>query len=331
MIFEKTEAGRGRHLAPAPESAYARTALALECRKVAGTAVGRNQQLNASAFSLGQLVGAGVLDRSLVEQELLGSAEACGYVAKDGVAVARSTIKSGLDRGERRPRNIESRQGSSPPTQRVPLQRVHAETALAEDDAERIARARYLWSQRSALDDRYLRGSRGLRGPFPATLGSLPARGEHAPAMIAAFGVTSEPEPGVLAIAGHQVSAVHLTKLTADATQKSGGVPNKIMIGSPKGSPILLAPPNDLLAMCITEGIEDALSAHEATGLGAWAAGSASLMPALADAVPGYIDCVSILAHRDPAGIKGANELATRLRTRGIGCVVAFPGTETAA
>ena len=103
-------------------------------------------------------------------------------------------------------------------------------------------------------------------------------------------------------------------------------LPNKIMIGSPKGSPIVLAPPNDLLAMCIAEGIEDALSAHEATGLGAWAAGSASLMPALADAVPGYIDCVSILAHRDPAGIKGANELATRLSARGIGCVVAFLG-----
>ena len=149
--------------------------------------------------------------------------------------------------------------------------------------------------------------------------------------MIAAFGVTSEPEPGVLAIAGHEVTAVHLTKLTADATQKSGGVPNKIMIGSPKGSPIVLAPPNDLLAMCITEGIEDALSAHEATGLGAWAAGSASLMPALADAVPDYIDCVSILAHPDPAGIKGANELATRLRTRGTGCDVLFLGMETAA
>jgi hypothetical protein len=149
--------------------------------------------------------------------------------------------------------------------------------------------------------------------------------------MIAAFGITSEPEPGVLAIAGHHVTAVHLTKLTADATQKSGGVPNKIMLGRPKGSPIVLAPPNDLLGMCITEGIEDALSMHEVTGLGAWAAGSASLMPALADAVPDYIDCVSILAHPDPAGIKGANELATRLRIRGTGCVVTFLGMETAA
>ena len=266
-----------------------------------------------------------------MEQELLGAAEACGYVAKDGFAAARSTIKSGLDRGERSPRNIQSGQGSSPSMQRVPLQPVHAETAVVEDDAERIARARYLWAQRRALDDRYLRGSRGLRGPFPVTLGSLPARRERAPAMIAAFGIATEPEPGVLAIADRDVTAVHLTKLTADGSQKTSMLPNKIMVGSPKGSPIVLAPPNDLLGMCITEGIEDALSAHEATGLGAWAAGSASLMPALADAVPDYIDCVSIFAHGDPAGIKGANELATRLRTRGIDCVVAFLGMETTA
>ena len=76
---------------------------------------------------------------------------------------------------------------------------------------------------------------------------------------------------------------------------------------------------------------DGALFTSKFTGLGAWAAGSASLMPALADAVPDYIDCVSILAHPDPAGIKGANELATRLRIRGTGCVVLFLGMETAA
>src|ERR1700757_1221524 len=101
-------------------SSYALAALARELDRVAGSRSGRNQQLHASACSLGQLVGAGVLDRSLVEQELLGAAEACGYVAKDGIAAARSTIKSGLDRGERSPRNIQS-QGSSPSMQRVPL------------------------------------------------------------------------------------------------------------------------------------------------------------------------------------------------------------------
>ena len=49
----------------------------------------------------------------------------------------------------------------------------------------------------------------------------------------------------------------------------------------------MLAPMNDLLGLAITEGVEDALSIHAATGLGAWAAGAASRLPALADAVPG--------------------------------------------
>jgi hypothetical protein len=312
-------------------AAYAQAALDQECARLARTTSGRNQQLNASAFSLGQLVGAGVLDRRVVEQHLFGAAEACSYVAKDGAAAAHSTIKSGLDRGERSPRNIQLRDKASDLVQATRCRVDDVITSSCLDDAGRITRARYLWAQRQALDERYLHHSRGLHGPFPATLGCLPARGEHAPAMIAAFGVATEREPGVLAISDHNVMAVHLTKLTAYGSQKASGLPNKIMVGIPKGSPIVLAPPNDLLGMCITEGIEDALSAHEATGLGAWAAGSASLMPALAATVPRYIEHVSILAHRDPAGIKGANELATRLRTRGTGCVVAFLGLETAA
>ena len=48
------------------------------------------------------------------------------------------------------------------------------------------------------------------------------------------------------------------------------------MIGRSTGAPIVLAPLTDALGLAITEGIEDALSVHEATGLGVWAAGSAS-------------------------------------------------------
>ena len=88
-------------------------------------------------------------------------------------------------------------------------------------------------------------------------------------------------------------------------------------VGSPCGRPIVLAPPNDLLGLAITEGIEDALSAHEATGLGAWAAGSAPLMLALANAVPGYIEAVTIYAH-DDSGKPYALELAEALDVRGI-------------
>ena len=90
------------------------------------------------------------------------------------------------------------------------------------------------------------------------------------------------------------------------------------MVGSPKGLPIVVALPNDLLGLAICEGIEDALTAHQLTGLGAWAAGAAGFMGALGAAVPDYIEAVTIFAHADKAGQDGASELATALGQRGI-------------
>ncbi len=90
------------------------------------------------------------------------------------------------------------------------------------------------------------------------------------------------------------------------------------MLGPSMGLPIVLAPPNDLLGLAITEGIEDGLSVSQATGLGVWAAGAANRMPALAAAVPNYIDCVTIYAHADEAGKRGAFELARALQALGI-------------
>src|SRR5690606_5096012 len=84
--------------------------------------------------------------------------------------------------------------------------------------------------------------------------------------------------------------AVHLTRLKPDAS----GRLDKIMIGPVSGHPIMLAPVNDGLGLVIAEGIEDALSLHEATGLGAWAAGSATHMPKLAPEVPDYVSWVTL-------------------------------------
>jgi Protein of unknown function (DUF3987) len=87
-------------------AAYARAALDSECAKLARTTSGRNQQLNASAFSVGQLVGVGEIDRTLAEQRLFDAATANGYVGKDGPAATRASIRSGLSAGERQPRQI---------------------------------------------------------------------------------------------------------------------------------------------------------------------------------------------------------------------------------
>jgi hypothetical protein len=122
---------------------------------------------------------------------------------------------------------------------------------------------------------------------------------------------------------------VHLTRLKPDGSGKAGE-PAKIMVGFSTGSPIVLAPPNDLLGMAITEGIEDGLSVHEDTGLGVWAAGAANRMPALAAAVPDYIDFTTIVADDDAAGRRFAGALAEALERRGLEALVTIPGGATA-
>ena len=84
----------------------------------------------------------------------------------------------------------------------------------------------------------------------------LPARGEYPPSMIAAFGLTDEPEPGLLRIETPNIRGVHLTRLQPDGMGHAG----KIMPGRGHTLPIVLAPVNDGLGLAITEGIEDALS-----------------------------------------------------------------------
>jgi hypothetical protein len=192
----------------------------------------------------------------------------------------------------------------------------------SEYKRQQHAKAQWLWTQRrpivGTIAERYLREVRGITCALPATLAFLPARkSEHHPAMIAAFALTDEPEPGVLG-SPRGVISVHLTLLKPDGSGKAEIKKPKIMVGSPVGRPIIIAPPNDLFGLAICEGIEDALTAHQLTGLGAWAAGAAGFMGELGAVVPDYIEAVTIFAHPDKAGQDGALELATVLHQRGI-------------
>jgi hypothetical protein len=80
-------------------------------------------------------------------------------------------------------------------------------------------------------------------------MGFLPAWAKHPPAIIAAFGVAHELEPGVLAITEDLVRAVHLTRIKGDGSGKADDR-QKMMIGRPMGSTIVLGlrafaqPPN---------------------------------------------------------------------------------------
>jgi hypothetical protein len=112
------------------------------------------------------------------------------------------------------------------------------------------------------------------------------------------------------------ITGVHLTRLTADGNKAPNAAGKaKIMLGVCKGAPITISPPNDLLGMVVTEGIEDGLSAYQSTGLGVWAAGSGGFMPALAPLIPDYIETVTIYAHDNETGRK-AIDLARGIEVR---------------
>lgn len=83
-----------------------------------------------------------------------------------------------------------------------PRQRDDAHESAAYEKRQ-SEKAQYLWLQRWPIAgspaERYLREARGYCGPLPATLGFLqPSKPGHHPAMIAAFAVCDEPEPGVV-------------------------------------------------------------------------------------------------------------------------------------
>jgi hypothetical protein len=188
---------------------------------------------------------------------------------------------------------------------------------------ERRALALRLWRRAQpafgTIAQTYLR-TRGISCMAPATIRFLPARDDYPPAMITAFGFADEPAPGILEIEDAAVVAVHLTKLKPDGSGKAD-VPNpKITIGSAPGTPIVLAPCNDLQGLAIAEGIEDALSMYCALeqDVGAWAAGSANRLPELATFFPSSIECVTLLPDGDEAGQRYSQQLAERLDARGV-------------
>jgi len=88
-------------------TAYAQAALESETATLAGTAPGeRNDQANRSAFALGQLVGAGLLDRTEVERRVYDACVGNGLVADDGERSVRATLASGLNAGIAEPRRM---------------------------------------------------------------------------------------------------------------------------------------------------------------------------------------------------------------------------------
>jgi hypothetical protein len=109
--------------------AWAHAALEREASEVAHAPVGaRNHTLNRSAFSLGQIVGTGIMQREMVESVLTASAVAAGLSEKE----AHATIASGLHAGERLPRGPQSRTTTRRVPARARVEREHDHGIEAE-------------------------------------------------------------------------------------------------------------------------------------------------------------------------------------------------------
>lgn len=109
-------------------SAYAEAAFKDELEKLASAGEGnRNNQLNASAFALGQLIAAGHLDRFAVERALQDTALAIGLTESE----VSATIRSGIEAGMNEPRQIPKRETRNP---HHPAQDFPGEDQVVEQD-----------------------------------------------------------------------------------------------------------------------------------------------------------------------------------------------------
>ena len=226
------------------------------------------------------------------------------------------------------------RNGLLPTDHRAPTKAAaRALESEAAEQARSLQKVLWLWDQslpaKGTVVEHYLRW-RGIEiDPLPALIRYLPAQPpKHPwPAMIAPFGMADEPEPGRLALHRRNIKGVHLTLLERTGNGKApiAKKDQRKTIGRGSlASPIALTPVTDGLGLLIGEGIETVLWGYQAAPMGAWAAGPADRMPALAAVVPNYVECVTIAMDADPAGERFATGLAERLATRGF--EVRIPG-----
>ena len=134
---------------------YAQAALSNELRLLQSASNGtRNDQLNRSAFALGQLIGAGLLDRFDVESDLTRVALELGLTE----AETRATIKSGIEAGMSEPRAIRDKAtpGKQGPTQHAgqndPLMALIESAAQSEDRKSALRSVFTQLAQRDVID-----------------------------------------------------------------------------------------------------------------------------------------------------------------------------------
>ncbi|WP_417599811.1 VapE domain-containing protein [Pararhodobacter oceanensis] len=104
-------------------SAWANAAIGSEMQRIKNSQLGdRNNALNLAAFSIGQIIGAGALDRDVVHTQLLDAARSVGL----DDAEAYATIASGMNAGSSKPRtsfnNVTSSARGDEPFKESPIE-----------------------------------------------------------------------------------------------------------------------------------------------------------------------------------------------------------------
>ncbi len=129
QLRAKRKRSRKTLLAPMVGDGYARSALTSEIESVRNAQAHEgNDQLNRSAFALGQMVGAGLLNEGDVIEALVDVA-----TPRRPEAEARATIQSGIEAGKREPREVVRRGDESSLMEPTDMAKVQIPTAPDHD------------------------------------------------------------------------------------------------------------------------------------------------------------------------------------------------------
>ncbi len=293
-------------------SRYAAAALAREIEAVVGAAhSSRNISLNRAAFSLGGLIASGHLPQIEVEQQLNQAAQDAGLDR----AESKSTIRSGLRAGMRKPRDIQDRHAAwcGEPKHR-PIPTLPPLPPEPEPFDELQPQWAAMWERETktitadTLGGRYLL-SRGCALPHPdGDLREHPASrhpsGHVGPALV---GLITD-----IADVSRRLN-LHRTWIAADGSGTKAAVdrPRRLLWRHrKKGGCIRLWPDSEVtLGLGVAEGIETALSLAK-TYSPVWSlidSGNLGAMPYLYP-----IAHLTVACDHDPAGMRAAAEITCR-------------------
>jgi hypothetical protein len=182
------------------------------------------------------------------------------------------------------------------------------------DDAKRIAHAHNLWLRREPLDctlaERYLVTARGLKRPFPDTLGYV----RHAYCSV--LGEETEALVAPLMDSNGHVTAVQqifLCRETDDAWRDEHGRRVKRTLGAMRDGCVRLGLPDTTLGLA--GSVEDALAATALYSLPVWATCGEHRLSRVW--VPETVEQIIIFADADEAGFKAAREAWGRFKEDG--------------